>query len=476
MLSFVSRPMVVALIVACALFMENLDGTVITTALPAMAVSFGDTPTRLSLGVTVYMISLAIFIPISGWVADRYGARVVFRAAIAVFTLGSILCGFSNSLPELAAARVLQGVGGAMMVPVGRLIMLRSVAKSELVRAMAYLTVPALLGPVLGPPIGGFITTYASWRWIFFLNLPIGIFGMILVTLLIENHKEDDRPPLDWFGFLSSGAALAGLVYGLDLIGRPAIDIGTILAILGAALVLGAIAVRHALRHPHPLIDLSLLRVPTFALSIVGGSIFRIGAGALPFLLPVMLQVGFGLSAFASGLLTCASALGAFSMKMAARPILRRFGFRRVLIGNAVISAVSIMLCALFSATTAYGFILVVLLAGGFFRSLQYTSLNTVAYADIAGRKMSAASSAASMMQQLSNGLGVALGAVLLQVTRRWSGDLTIGDFHIAFVLVGFVCLASVLFFWGTDPTAGAEVSGHRRRAAAVPPVEPSSA
>ena len=476
MFSFVSRPMVVALIVACALFMENLDGTVITTALPAMAVSFGDTPTRLSLGVTVYMISLAIFIPISGWVADRYGARVVFRAAIAVFTLSSILCGFSNNLAELAAARVLQGVGGAMMVPVGRLVLLRSVAKSELVRAMAYLTVPALLGPVLGPPIGGFITTYASWRWIFFLNLPIGILGMVLVTLLIENHKETDRPPLDWFGFFSSGAALAGLVYGLDLIGRPAIDAGTIAAILGAALLLGAISVWHALRAPHPLIDLSLLRVPTFAVSIVGGSIFRIGAGAVPFLLPVMLQVGFGLSAFASGLLTCASALGAFTMKMAARPILRRFGFRRVLIANAAISAVSIMLCALFSATTAYAFMLSVLLIGGFFRSLQYTSLNTVAYADIASRQMSAATSAASMMQQLSNGLGVALGALLLQLTRRWSGDLTTLDFRIAFVSVGLVCLVSVLFFWGIDPTAGAEVRGHRRRAAAVPPVEPSSA
>src|SRR5665213_1486759 len=280
MLSFVSRPMVVALIVACALFMENLDGTVITTALPAMAASFGDTPVRLSLGVTVYMISLAIFIPVSGWVADRFGARTVFRAAIAVFTLGSILCGLCDNLPELAAARVLQGIGGAMMVPVGRLILLRSVAKSELVRAMAYLTVPALLGPVLGPPVGGFITTYANWRWIFFLNLPIGILGMALVSLFIENYQTEKSPPLDWLGFLLSGFALAGLVYGLDLIGRSTDGPVVIGAILCASLLVGALAVLHFRRHPHPLIDLSLLRVPTYAASVVGGSIFRIGPGA----------------------------------------------------------------------------------------------------------------------------------------------------------------------------------------------------
>jgi len=465
MLSFVSRPMVVALIVACALFMENLDGTVITTALPAMAASFGDTPVRLSLGVTVYMISLAIFIPVSGWVADRFGARTVFRAAIAVFTLGSILCGLCDNLPELAAARVLQGIGGAMMVPVGRLILLRSVAKSELVRAMAFLTVPALLGPVLGPPVGGFITTYANWRWIFFLNLPIGILGMVLVSLFIENYQTEKSPPLDWLGFLLSGFALAGLVYGLDLIGRSTDGPVVIGAILCASLLVGALAVLHFRRHAHPLIDLSLLRVPTYAASIVGGSIFRIGAGAVPFLLPLMLQIGFGWSAFASGLLTCASVLGAFTMKMTARPILRGLGFRRVLIGNGIVSGLAIMLCALFQPTTPYVLILAALLFSGFFRSLQYTSLNTVAYADIGAARMSAASSAASMMQQLTNGLGVAVAALLLQLTRQWGGTATLipADFHIAFVVTALISLSSVLFYRNLDPAAGAEVSGHRR-------------
>ncbi len=475
MFGFVTRPMVVALIVACGLFMENLDGTVITTALPTMADAFGDTPARLSLGVTVYMISLAIFIPISGWVADRFGARTVFRAAIGVFTVGSILCGLTDNLPELAAARIVQGCGGAMMVPVGRLILLRSVSKPELVRAMAYLTVPALLGPVLGPPVGGFITTYASWRWIFFLNLPIGILGMVLVTLLIENDKAESTPALDWFGFFSSGGALAGLVYGLDLIGRPLVAVDVIVAMLAASALLGAITVWHALRHPHPLIDLSLLRVPTYFAAIVGGTLFRIGAGALPFLLPIMLQVGFGVSAFTSGLLTCASAMGSFTMKMSARPILRRFGFRRVLVGNGMISGVSLMLCALFTPTTPYVVILGVLLLGGFFRSLQYTSLNTVAYAEIDGARMSAATSVASMMQQLANGLGVAFGALVLQVARKWSGELTIGDFHAAFVLAGCVSLIAVIFFVRLHPAAGAEISGHRHTTD-TPDVEPSSA
>lgn len=475
MFGFVTRPMVVALIVACGLFMENLDGTVITTALPTMATAFGDTPARLSLGVTVYMISLAIFIPVSGWVADRFGARTVFRAAIAVFTVGSVLCGLTNSLFELAAARVVQGMGGAMMVPVGRLILLRSVSKPELVRAMAYLTVPALLGPVLGPPVGGFITTYASWRWIFFLNVPIGVLGIVLVTLLIDNTREEQTPALDWFGFISSGGALAGLVYGLDLIGRPLVEADVIAVILASSALLGAITVRHALRHPHPLIDFSLLRVPTYFASIVGGSIFRIGVGALPFLLPIMLQVGFGVTAFASGLLTCAAAMGSFTMKMTARPILRRFGFRRVLVGNGIVSGASVMLCAFFGPTTPYAVILGVLLLGGFFRSLQYTSLNTVAYAEIGGGQMSGATSAASMMQQLSNGLGVALGALMLQAARHWSGALTIVDFRAAFVLAGLLSLVSVIVFARLHPAAGAEISGHRRPAEAVD-VEPSSA
>jgi EmrB/QacA subfamily drug resistance transporter len=460
--------MVIALIVACALFMENLDGTVITTALPAMSVSLGTTPVRLSLGITSYMLSLAIFIPVSGWVADRYGARTVFRAAIGVFTLGSILCGLCGNLAELTGARVLQGIGGAMMVPVGRLVLIRSVEKSELVRAMAYLTVPALIGPLLGPPVGGFITTYVSWRWIFFLNVPIGILGMVLATLMIENYCEEERPPLDWGGFALTGVSLTCLMYAFDLAGHPAADGQIILALLGAGVIVGVIAIRHARGQVHPIVDLSLLRVPSFAATISGGSLFRVCSGTLPFLLPLLFQIGFGMSAFASGLLTFAGALGSFTMKMSAQLFLRRFGFRTVLVSNTIISALSIIVCASFTAATPAIVIFVLLLAGGFFRSLQYTSLNTLAFADIVPRKMSAATSFSSMMQQLSNGMGVALGAALLNglvVWRNGAGQgLSVGDLQLALATAGILSVAALPFFLRLPPDAGTDVSGHCAR------------
>ena len=463
------RSMIVPLIVACALFMENLDGTVITTALPAMAKSFGTSPIHLSLGITVYMFSLGIFIPISGWVADRFGARSVFRAAIAVFTLGSILCGLCNGIVELALARIVQGIGGAMMVPVGRLVLLRSVPKTELVRAMAYLTVPALIGPVLGPPVGGFITTFLSWRWIFFLNVPIGLLGMVLVTLMLEDQREAREAPFDWLGFILTGIALCFLMYDSDLVARPDVA-GTLLwGLLALGLGFGIWAVRYERRRAHPIVDVALLRIPSFGACVWGGSIFRAAAGALPFLLPLMLQVGFGMTAFVSGMVTCGSALGSFAMKMTTGPILRRFGFRRVLIGNTVISAATLLVCAFFTAATPLALIFMLLLFGGFFRSLQYTCLNTLAFADIESEKMSAATSLASMMQQLSNGMGVAVGAVLLHATLAWRGAapsaLGVGDIRIAFAAVTGLCLTCLLFFLPLRPDAGAEVSGHGRSA-----------
>jgi EmrB/QacA subfamily drug resistance transporter len=460
------RPMLVPLIVACALFMENLDGTVISTALPAMARSFGTSPIHVSLGITVYMLSLAVFIPVSGWIADRFGARTIFRAAIGVFTLGSVLCGVCENLPEFAAARVLQGIGGAMMVPVGRLVMLRSVAKSELVRAMAYLTVPALLGPVLGAPIGGFITSFVSWRWIFFLNVPIGVLGMVLATLHIQNLREADPPPLDWLGFALTSTALTCLIYGLELAGQDRANAQMAGTLIGLGLATGVLAVFHARRHPHPLVDLSLLRIPSFAMNVVGGSLFRIGVGALPLLLPLMLQVGFGMSAFLSGMLALASSVGALAMKASARPILRGLGFRTVLVGNGLISAALIFGNGMFTPATPLAIILVVLLAGGFFRSLQFTSLNTLAYADIPVAKMSAATSFSGMVQQVALGTGVAFGAILLHATLAWRGDaggaLTGMDFRIAYGAVSAVSAAAALCFLRLDRHAGSDVSGHR--------------
>ncbi|HEV2673918.1 MAG TPA: MFS transporter [Aliidongia sp.] len=471
----VSKPILVALIIACAMFMENLDGTVITTALPEMAKSFGTNPIRLSLGITSYMLSLAVFIPISGWIADRYGARTIFSAAIGVFTLGSILCGLSQNVPEFVGARVLQGIGGAMMVPVGRLVLLRSCEKSELVRAMSYLMVPAMIGPVVGPPLGGFITTFASWHWIFFLNVPVGILGIFLVQRFIENYREPVQAPLDWRGFVLTGLSLACLMYGLELIGRPDASGYESLGFLGAGLAIGLPAVRHALHHPKPLVDLGLLRIPTFAATVLGGSLFRIGVGAIPFLVPLMLQVAFGMSAFSSGLLTFAAAAGSMTMKMSGGPILKRFGFRTVLLVNGAISALFMMVCALFTPATPAVSIFVLLLAGGFFRSLEFTSLNTLAFADVAKPKMSAATSLSSMVQQVSLGTGVALGAVLLHVRLAWRaaphGPLETGDFQFAFVVIGLISLVAVTLFLRLAPDAGWEVSGHRPRGRTPAPV-----
>jgi EmrB/QacA subfamily drug resistance transporter len=458
------RQVLIPMIIACGLFMENLDSTVLSTALPSIARSLGENPLHLSLAITAYLFSLAVFIPISGWVADRFGARQVFRAAIGVFTLGSILCGLSDSLITLLLARIFQGLGGAMMVPVGRLVLLRSVNKSELVRAMAYLTVPALLGPILGPPVGGFITTYLSWRWIFWINVPIGILGMVLVTLFIENVREDRPPPLDWRGFLLSAVGLTGLVIGFETAGRGILPLGLVMALfaIGAAAVM--LYVRHARRVAHPVIALSLLKIQTFRAATIGGFLFRTGIGSIPFLLPMMLQAGFGKTAFESGMLTFAAAAGAMLMKMTAAPILRRFGFRTVLIGNALIGGAFLASYGLFRPDTAGWVILTLLLAGGFFRSLQFTSINTLAYADVPRERISQATSFASMAQQLSLSVGIGTGALMLHLTllARGGATLTADDFAPAFFAVAIIAGLSTLAFWWLPADAGAEMSGRR--------------
>ena len=461
--------MLIPLIVACALFMENLDSTVLATSLPAIAASFGESPVRLSFAITSYLFSLAVFIPISGWVADRYGARNVFRGAIVVFLGGSILCGLSNSLWQMVAARILQGLGGAMMVPVGRLVLLRSVAKADLVGAMAWLTVPALIGPVIGPLVGGFITTYFHWRWIFWINVPIAILGLILVTLFIPAVREPRPPPFDTAGFALTATGLVGLMFGFETVGRDIVPGWASALLLCLGLVCMLLFVRHAGRVAHPVLDLRLLQVRTFRASVTGGFLFRMGIGALPFLLPLLLQAGFGLSAFESGQLTFAAALGALSMKLVAKPILRRHGFRRVLLINAALSAVSLGAIALFRPDTPHAVILAVLLIGGFFRSLQFTSINTLGYADIEPQRMSRATSFASMAQQLSLSAGVATGAILLHLTMaaRGGGALQASDFEPAFLAVGACAALSALVYLHLPGNAGAEVSGHRSRSGA---------
>ena len=452
------------MIVGCALFMEMLDSTVISTALPVMAKSLGEDPIKLNLAITSYLLSLAVFIPISGWMADRYGARTVFRAAIVIFTIGSVLCGVSQSLPQLVAARVLQGFGGAMMVPVGRLIVLKTVAKSELVTAMSYLTVPAVLGPVVGPPIGGFIVTYYSWRWIFFINVPIGLIGITLVTWYIPDIRENKVFPLDWRGFLLTGLGLAGMVSSFEAVGRGVVPAGVIMCVMAGGGICMALYILHAQRIEYPIIDLGLMKLPTFAAATLGGGLFRMGIGALPFLLAMLLQLVFGLTPFASGLLTFASAAGAMLMKAAAPPIIRRLGFRSVLIGNGLLSAFIMMSYALFRATTAHFVIILALLTGGFFRSLQFTALGSLAYADVSTSSMSSANTLASMAQQLFLSLGVAIGAMLLHISLggRGPGQLSVYDFTPAFVVMGVLALMSSVLFIPLDYHAGDEVSGRR--------------
>ncbi|HTY69956.1 MAG TPA: DHA2 family efflux MFS transporter permease subunit [Alphaproteobacteria bacterium] len=468
------RQTIVPLIVACGLFMENLDSTVVATALPAIARTLHEDPLRLNLAITSYLLSLALFIPLSGWVADRIGARTVFGSAIVVFTLGSIGCGFSESLGQLVATRMLQGLGGAMMVPVGRLVLMRTIPKAELVNAMTYLTVPALIGPVMGPPVGGFIVTYSSWRWIFFINIPIGILGVLLTRRFIPDLTEEVRRPLDGRGFALTAVGLAGLMFGFETIGRDLLPNQAVAGLLAIGAICTALYALHARRTPNPILDLSLFKYVTFRANTVGGTLFRTGIGALPFLLPMMFQLAFGLTAFSSGLLTFTSTAGAMFMKMTAARIIRQFGFRRVLIGNAVISTAFILSYALFKPSTPHALIIATLLAGGFFRSLQFTSLQTIAYAEVAPAQMSQATTMVSVAQQLALSFGVGLGAMLLHVTVWWSGgaELTPAHFSFAFLGVGLVSLASLPLFIALPANAGAEISG--RRAVAASPRTPS--
>ncbi len=465
------RRVIVPLIVACALFMENLDSTVIATALPEIARSMGENPLHLSLAITSYLLSLAVFIPASGWMADRFGARFVFRAAIVVFVAGSVLCGMSDSMYQLVGARVLQGIGGAMMVPIGRLVILRTVPKSELVSAMAYLTVPALLGPVFGPPIGGFIATYGSWRWIFFINVPIGIIGFVLVSRYIAEVRETAPPRFDLLGWTMAALGLACVIFGFENLGRGLLPDGAVIALLVAGGTLLALYLAHMRRVARPILDLTLLKIQTYGASIAGGFLYRTGIGATPFLLPLMLQLGFGMTPFQSGLLTLSGAVGAIIMKTIAGRIVRQFGFRQVLVVNAVICGLFMLVNALFTPATPHWLILAILLAGGVFRSLQFTAINTMGYADVPDTRMSQATSLSSTAQQLSVSFGVGLGALILHLTlvARGGAELSPGDFWPAFVIVGLISMVSALVFLPLPADAGESVSGRQTGGAKQP-------
>lgn len=454
------------LLVAGALFMEFLDSTVIATALPQMARTFHVQAVDLNVGMTVYMLTLAVFVPISGWVADRFGSRRIFASAIAVFTLSSVLCGRCNGLTEFIWARILQGMGGAMMVPVGRLVVLRTTEKKDLIYSIAYLTWPALAAPLIGPPLGGFITTYANWRWIFYLNVPLGAAAFTLTFFLLRNEREKERPEFDWLTFLFSGVACTTFVYGLELLGHANETWTVGAALVGVSVVTGMAAIATTRRARFPLIDLESLKLRTFSVTIFGGTVFRAAIFVSPFLLPLMFQVGFGMNAFRSGLFLLALFAGNLGMKSVTTPVLRRFGFRRVLIVNGLATGVAILLCALLTPHTSWVLIVLVLFVNGLCRSMQFTALGTLAFVDVPVERISGANSFFSTVQQLGMSMGVAIGALALRMATLARGHVNgtpdVMDFHIAFVLVGVLALLAIIDCFQLPPDAGAITSGHR--------------
>lgn len=459
-----NKERLIPLIVATALFMENMDSTVIATSLPAIAADIGTSPLTLKLAITSYLLSLAVFIPASGWTADRFGARMVFSIAIAVFMVGSIGCALSSSVTDFVIARIVQGIGGAMMTPVGRLVLLRSIDKSALVNAMAWVTVPALVGPVLGPPLGGFITTYFSWHWIFLINIPIGLLGIFMAMRYIDPIRSEDPERFDLYGLVLAGIGLAGIAFGLSVAGLNLLPWSMVAALIAIGIISMTLYVIHARRTASPVLDFTLLRLPTLRASIVGGFLFRLGIGALPFLLPLLMQVGFGLSPFRSGLVTFASAVGAMGMKTLAARVIRTFGFRNIMTVNAFVSSVFLAACALFTPATPLLLIMILLVVGGFFRSLQFTAINTVAYAEVEPAQMSRATTLVSVNQQLAISAGVAVGAFCVESTMLMRGvsELSAADFAPAFIVVSVISAISTWFFYQMPDDAGHEISGRK--------------
>ncbi len=450
---------------AVALFMENMDASVLATALPVIAVDVGTSPITLKLALTSYFVALAIFIPVSGWMADRFGASRIFRVALGVFVVGSVFCAMSGSLLEFVLSRFLQGMGGAMMTPVARLVLVRATPRGELVTAMAWLTAPALIGPLVGPPVGGFLATYLTWHWIFLINVPIGLIGIWLAGRVLPDLEVHQPGRLDARGFLLSGLAAAGVVFGLSVVSLPALPPAVGIATVGIGLAAALCYVFHARRTPRPLLDLSLLSNPALRAGLMSGALFRIGSGAVPFLLPLMFQLGFGMTPFQSGMLTFVSAFGAIALKFFAARFLRYGGFRLVLLVSVGISALLIGLHAFFSPATAYPVIFAVLIGAGFMRSLYFTASNALIFAEIDDRQAAQASALSAVSQQISVALGVAMAGMILEAHAAISGEAVgLATFSIAFLAVAAVTATAALPLLALSPDAGGSVSGHRRR------------
>jgi len=454
-----------ALLVAGGMFMEILDGTVIAPAAPVIAADFGIPAVAVNVAITAYVLTLAVLIPSSGWLTDRFGARGVFMAAVAVFTLASLGCAVAPNLPVLTATRVVQGVGGAMMVPVGRLVVLRSTAKSDLVKAIAYLTWPALVAPVVAPALGGALSTYASWRWIFVINVPLGLVGLVLARRLVPDVRAGGATGLDWRGFALTAIGIAALVVGMENIGSGEPNwalVATALALSAAVLVS---AVRYMLRVPRPLLDVRIMGIPTFRVTAVGGSVFRAVISAIPFLLPVFFQLGFGWTAAQAGLVVIALFLGNVGIKPATTPLMRWFGIRAVMLGAIGASAACLVGFAFVQRTTPLPLLLVLLALSGIFRSVGFTSYNSAAFADVEPALMTHANTLMSTVQELGAGLGVAVGALLVRLGEAVAPQVGLGSGADQPFRVAFVALAAILVLPAVEglmlhPTAGDALTG----------------
>lgn len=457
-----------ALLVAGAFFMEFLDGTVIATALPDMARDFGVTAVELNIGISAYLITLAVLIPASGWIADRFGARAIFTLALAIFTLASVFCGLSTEVHIFVAMRILQGVGGALMVPVGRLAVLRTTPKHQLIKAIATLTWPALVAPIIGPPLGGFITRYASWHWIFFINVPLGLAAIILSLRIIPDIRETERRSFDLSGFITTSVAMVSLVTAMERLGDRQPQIWPTLAL--AALGFGCLlySIRHFRRAAAPMVRLDALQVPTFRVTMYGGSLFRASISAVPFLLPLLFQVGFGMDPFHSGLLVLAVFVGNLTIKPATTPLIRWLGFRRLLLINGALNFCSLLACALLTPQTPVWAIMLILYLGGVFRSIQFTGVSTLAFADVPAAQMSDANTLFSTASQLAVGLGITLGAIGIRLGEQVGDWLHLTElpgisFRLSFVFIALICLVGMIDSLHLAKTAGSSVSEKKK-------------
>lgn len=459
-------------LVAVALFMEQLDATIINTATPTMAASLAVEPLSLKGVLTSYTLALAVFIPVSGWLADRYGTKRVFTLAIVLFTLGSLLCGIAVNIPMLVASRILQGIGGAMMTPVGRLALVRTFPRSEMITAMNYVLIPALIGPLIGPFLGGLIVHWLPWRMIFFINLPFGLAGLWLARHYMPDYRDEHAPKLDRIGFFLFGGGVALLSYVLEILGEHGLSGTSVLPLGGLACALLATYTWHALKSKAPLLSLRLFKVRTFRVSVLGGFITRLGIGGMPFLLPLLYQVGLGYKPWQAGLLTMPQAAAAIGMKIMSKPLLARFGHRQVLTVNTLLLGALIMVFTRITPSTPIALILTLSLAQGFVSALQFTSINSLVYADVSDADASKASSIASTAQQLSLSFGVALGSVVaawfLHNVSESNQHQLISALHHAFAVLGVITMVSTLGFWGLKAKDGNNVSNRTSRAEAL--------